>query len=531
MSSGFLKTTAPGVSRAAANQPVPHNGIAYPAVAALPVLQQGQGIMQLKIDRLLDHGSDKKAIDNYLKIAVNTRNQTFEEAVEEVIVLFPELSNELEIPQTWRALQESLRGEDINAMTEHILRLSKSVNVVYMRHTPYPNVVSNVLKPDKPFTIPQSERSQKLSGDLYTAIDKKARELYAGVQAGNNGAKTELGNLLRYDEEQGIYKGYMLGVLIMDGHVFATCSGGASTGFQAIAQSLGMQYVKAVMDVEEAREIIAREIGRQNFGTGEEKNIVKENADGKEVKTGVTGTCAAPKLIWSIIDGSSVKLHPTTLQHASMTERWVSPLNNNSTVPIIDEHGEVREYGSGDIVPSCKACQHLMQGLEKRLHDRLAQNLKFKQYREEEMSAENIEKRRVAKEEKDALDKEYNSATLNEFSVEVQELNQAIAKLLDIIIKGENSILKEELSFLKSSTDRLEELRFDLQTFAKIPLGDSREAVVAASGQLKDGQRVIATMVEGITEYWKKVAESKPAEEKKTGSSSKKSNTRTRKGK
>ena len=103
--------------------------------------------------------------------------------------------------------------------------------------------------------------------------------------------------------------------------------------------------------------------------------------------------------------------------------------------------------------------------------------------------------------------------------------------MLDSIVKGENSILKEELSFLKSGTDRLEELRFDLQTFAKIPLGNSREAVVAASEQLKDGQRVIATMVEGIDAYWKKVAESKPAEEKKTGSSSKKSNTRNRKGK
>ena len=531
MSPGFLKTTAPGVSRAAANQPVPHNGIAYPAVATLPVLQQGEGIMQFKIEKMLENGSDKKAIDNYLKIMVNARNQTFEEAVEEVIVLFPKLSNELQIPQTWRALQEFLRGENTNAMTEHILQLSKSVNDIYMRHTPYPNLVSNVLRPDKPFTIPQSQRSQELSGELYTAIDKKARQLFAEVQAGNNGAKTELGNLLRYDEEQGTYKGYMLGVLIMDGQVFATCSGGASTGFQAIAQSLGMQYVRAVMDVEEAREIIAREIGRQSFGTGEEKNIVKEKADGKEVKTGATGTCAAPKLIWSIIDGTSVKIHPTTLQHASMTERWVSPLNDNSTVPIVDAHGEVREYSSGDIVPSCKACQHLMQGLERRLHDRLGQSLKFKQYREEEMSPENIEKRRVAREEKEALDKEYNSATLNEFSAEVQELNEAIEKLLDTIIKGENSILKEELSFLKSSTDRLEELRFDLQAFAKIQLGDSREAVVAASGQLKEGQHVIGTMVEGINTYWKKVAESEPAEEKKKGSSSKKSNPRNKKGK
>lgn len=530
MSFSFLKTTAPGASRAAANQTVPHNGIALPAVAAPPVLQQ-QAVMQLKIDRMLDHGSDKKAIENYLKIPVNTRNQTFGEAVEEVMELFPVLSEELQIRPTWDLLQKSLAGEDIGVMTDCILRLSKSVNVVFMRHTPYPNQESEDLIPDKPFTIPQSEQSQKLSAQLYDAIDKKAKVLYAEVQAGNNGAKTELGNLLRYDEEQGTYKGYMLGVLIMDGHVFATCSGGASTGFQALAQSLDMQYVRAVMDVEEARDIIAREIGRQSFGTGEEKNIVKEKAQGKEVKTGATGTCAAPKLIWSIIDGSSVKLHPTTLKHASMTERWVSPLNDNSTVPIVNAHGEVKEYRSGDIVPSCKACQHLMHGLEKRLHDRLAESLKFKLYREEESSAENVEKRRVAKEEKDALDRQYNSATLNEFSSEVQELNLAITKLLDTIIKGENSVLKEELSFLKNSTDRLEELRFDLQTFAKIPLGDSREAVVAASEQLKDGQRVIATMVEGITAYWKKVAESKPAEEKQTGSSSRKSNTRNRKGK
>lgn len=531
MSSGFLKTTVPGASRAAANQTVPHNGIAYPAVAAPPVLQQGQGIMQLKIDRMPDPGSDKKAIENYLKIPVNTRNQTFAEAVEEVATLFPGLSDELQIPQTWRLLQESLSGENVGAMTEHILRLSKSVNIVFMRHTPYPNLASHDLIPDKPFTIPQSERSQELSGQLYAAIDKKAKQLHAEVKGGNNGAKTELGNLLRYDEEQGTYKGYMLGVLIMDGKVFATCSGGASTGFKAIAESLNMQYVRAVMDVDAARDIITREIGRQSFGTGEEKNIVKEQADGKEVKTGIAGTCAAPKLIWSIIDGSSVKVHPTTLRHASMTERWVSPLNENSTVPIVDAHGEVREYRSGAIVPSCKACQHLMHGLEKRLHDRLMENHKFEQYRKEEMSAENIEKKRVANEERMALGKEYNSATLNEFSPEVQELNLAITKLLDSIVKGENSILKEELSFLKSGTDRLEELRFDLQTFAKIPLGNSREAVVAASEQLKDGQRVIATMVEGIDAYWKKVAESKPAEEKKTGSSSKKNNTRNRKGK
>ncbi|MET3879634.1 hypothetical protein [Chitinophaga sp. OAE865] len=527
MSSGFLKTTAPGASRAAANQTVPRNGIAYPAVATPPLLQ-GKGIMQLKIDTMLDPGSDKKAIEDYLNIPVNTRKQTFAEAVEEVMELFPELSNELAIPQTWVLLQESLSGENVGAMTEHILRLSKSVNAVFMSHTPYPNVTDDH-RPDKPFTIPQSERSQTLSLELYEAIDKKAKQLYAEVRGGNNGAKTELGNLLRYDKEQDSYKGYMLGVLIMDGHVFATCSGGASAGFKTIAQSLGMQYVRSVMDVDEAREIVAKEIGKQSFGTGEEKNIVKERVGEKEVKTGATGTCAAPKLIWSVIEGGGLKLHPTTMRHASMTERWVSPLNENSTVPIIDAHGKVREYGSGEIVPSCKACQHLMQGLEKRLHERLAESHKFKLYREEEMSPENIEKKRVAKEQKEAMDKEYNSATLNEFSTEVQELNLAITNLLETIIKGDDSILKEELSFLKSGTDRLEELRFDLQAFAKIPLGNNREAVVAASEKLKDGKGVIAAMVDGISAYWKKAAETKPAEEKQTKASSQKGNKKSRK--
>ncbi len=531
MSSTFLKTPAvPGASRAAANQSVPHNGIARPAVSTPPVLQ-GQGIMQLKIERLLAKGSDKQAIQMYMKGPVNTRNQTFSEAVEEVLVLFPELSSELGILKAWIVLQESLPGEDIERITDCITRLTEGVNTVYIQHTPYPNLAAKDLIADKPFTIPQSEESQARSLKLYNAIDQKAKELFKEVKK-DSGAKKELGNLLRYDEEHDSYKGYMLGVLIMDGKVFATCSGGVSTGFKTIAESLGMQYVQSVMDVDAARAIVARELPPQNFGKDEEKNIVKEQGPGKEVKTGLTGTCAAPKLIWSIIDGSHVQLHPTTMRHASMTERWVSPLNNSSTVPIIDAHGRVIEYGSGDIVPSCKACQHLMHGLEDRLRRRLGENLNAKKIWEEQNSPENIEKRRIAKEQKEAMDREYNSETLDAFSSEVKELNEALTNLLDTILKGGNSILKEELNFLKDRTDKLEELRFNLQTFAGVSLGSSREAIVAALEQLKNGERVIDDMVQGITEFWKTAAERKSAEEQPVASSSKKSgNTRKKGGK
>lgn len=508
MSSGFLKIPVPAASRAAANQTVPRSGIAYPAVITPPVLQQ-QGILQLKIDKLLDNGSDKQAIERYMKGAVNSRGQTFEQAVEEVMVLFPALSDKLAISKTWLLLKESLSGEKIDVITDCIIRLSKDVNTIFMEHTPYPNLRSHDLRPDKPFTIPQSEKSQERSETLYKEIDKEAKRLFELVKKEDNGAKTKLGNLLRYDKEHDTYKGYMLGVLIMDGQVFATCSGGQSAGFELIAKSLGMQYVSSVMNVEEARGIIVKEIGPHSFGTGEEKNIVKEHTGSEEVKTGLAGTCAAPKLIWSIIDGGHVKLHPTTMQHASMTERWVSPLNADSTVPIIDAHGKIIKYGSGDIVPSCKACQHLMHGLEERLQRRLDDSKKMKSLSEQENSAENIERKRVAKEQKQALDREYESQILTGNSGEVQALNLALENLLNTIIKGDDSILKDELSFLRSSTDRLEELRFDLRAFAKIPLGDSRAAVLDTLERLKEGQRVIATMVDGINQFW--ATQEKPA--------------------
>lgn len=463
---------------------------ALPVTEEVPAIRgqsQEPYVIQAKIDRMPHHYFNifrqetytQQQITKYMNAEkINSRGQTFGEAVMEFISLFPKESRERGVTNLWEQLSIILGQGNTHRAISDLNTIASQINQVAALYPGYPNrnlgasVGSDL--PDQPFTIPQSELTIDMATRLHSWL--------VGAQ------------ILKPDDQ-----GYMIGVLQTPSGLFATCSGKAPDGFKSIVKRLGMKFVEVYHGkVEESTQLVAQALPKQAHAL---KVTTLPDSDLQVVSSatemgGPIGLCAAPKLIWHMI--LSVKEKPV-----AMTEVLVAP--QHKPEPLIESaEGQIIKYRNTDRVPSCLSCQILLEELnqkvEEAIHEHLRERLLLEEYERHE---------RLRREASAAQAAVYGEEELADDSDEVIRVRKLLAILMDKIA-NEQVVKNDPDLFIdyqkKQQLDRnLDNLAWHLQALLHLPASSrKRKDLDEMRNQLENMNKLAGRFIEELEVFWKK---------------------------
>ncbi|MFB9328287.1 hypothetical protein ACFFSY_20350 [Paenibacillus aurantiacus] len=214
---------------------------------------------------------------------------------------------------------------------------------------------------NNPYSIPETDQSRNTAKEIVAALHQALEEHREVLKA----PKLENGERNTAAKKKDWVEGYMIGVLITSSNkVYITCSGSPPADFKSTVSKFGI-VINSNIPKDSAAAIIEGELNnapgaRPVKDSANHIHLEQDHEHQEHPEVGaVAGKCAAPKLIWHLIE-------ETKEQPVAMSEILFAP-EGKPNVKINDAQGEERSYGDNDIVPSCLTCQSLVTGLLKQL--------------------------------------------------------------------------------------------------------------------------------------------------------------------
>ena len=294
---------------------------------------------------------------------VNNRGQTFEDAVEEFILLYPNHA----IAAQWASARHDVlaepRHDALHAAAQVLDGIRTQINAHESLVPSHPNKRGITPDQEASGTVPQSDTSRAAASQLRSDILQDLT-LPGDYNERDDG---------RWSEQ------FMLGVLVLpSGQILVAHSGfmgpRQQDEFERIVTARGHLPVAHGEDSYHALQQTYEKILRADIKQHANHRIHVENKPhhdlykAESTATGEignpAGVCAAPQAI----DGVSSELLQGTTPLA-LTELWVSG-NPRSDVPIFDAHDQEQRYRGNEDVPSCLTCQIQLPGVLDDLRER-----------------------------------------------------------------------------------------------------------------------------------------------------------------
>ncbi len=414
----------------------------------------------------------------YNKI-INSRGQTFEKAVVEGIRLlgpantFGELLN-----KNWNTFQEELVNiKDVNAAIILLENIATNLNEgLKTLGVTYPNRSDGHGRQSQgeeaAFTIPQSSATRKRATDLHDKLVEMS--VLRNDRVGDENKDEDKSDATKTKET-----GYMIGVVeTINGRFYATCSGGSPWGFADIVKSQGMIFIGSILRLEEAKLKVKAKFDKEGRVLGEDE------------VGGVIGTCAAPKLLLSL-------MRETEEKPFAMTEILVAPFSKPTPI-VLNEKGKKEHYKGREAVPSCLSCQLLIPRLIQEFKTVQHEFTTFRKKQEDEVSS---------KEKREEI---YLLEELNSESEELISRKKALEAVFEAL-SNMNSVNAKKVqvdlfSDLRKCnlTDNLNRMTWHLDRFLHLETeSNTRKAVTETIDKIKNAKQTAEELVEALTDWYK----------------------------